>query len=150
MKWWGRCSSKIVSRVPVTASPGVFQYAARVGAVLVLAALIAGCATRRPLVVTEGGPWEGNASWYGIQFHGRLAADGSRYNMYELTAAHRTLPFGTRLLVTNLRNGRRVKVKITDRGPFIEGRIIDLSFAAAQELDMLKDGVVPVRLEPIS
>ncbi len=149
MKWWGRCSSKIRSRVPVAAPPGVIQYPARVAAVLVLLALLAGCATRRPLVVTEGGPWEGNASWYGIQFHGRLAADGSRYNMYELTAAHRTLPFGTRLLVTNLRNGRRVKVKITDRGPFVEGRIIDLSFAAAQELDMLKDGVVSVRLEPL-
>ena len=145
MKWWGRCSSKTISRV-TKHSRGC---CARVCAVLVLLVLIAGCATRRPLVVTEGGPWQGNASWYGIQFHGRLAADGSRYNMYELTAAHRTLPFGTRLLVTNVNNGRKVKVKITDRGPFVEGRIIDLSFAAAQELDMLKDGVVLVRLEPL-
>ncbi len=90
---------------------------------------------------------EGNASWYGADFHGRRAADGSRYNMYELTAAHRTLPFGTRLLVTSLRNGRTVKVTITDRGPFVEGRVIDLSFAAAQQIGMLNDGVVPVRLE---
>ena len=69
--------------------------------------------------------------------------------MYELTAAHRTLEFGTRLRVTNLGNGRTVKVTITDRGPFVEGRIIDLSFAAAQQLGMLDTGVARVRLEVI-
>ena len=67
--------------------------------------------------------------------------------MYELTAAHRTLAFGTRLLVTNIENGRAVKVTITDRGPFIEGRIIDLSFAAALQIGMLDTGVARVRLE---
>ena len=108
----------------------------------------AGCAARR-IPAGGGGASEGDASWYGVAFHGRLAADGSRYNMYELTAAHRTLEFGTRLLVTNLRNGRTVKVTITDRGPFVEGRIIDLSFAAAQALGMLTAGVAPVRLEVI-
>ena len=108
----------------------------------------AGCATRR-IPSNIGQPLEGNASWYGVAFHGRLAADGSRYNMYELTAAHKTLEFGTRLLVTNLRNDRTVKVTITDRGPFVEGRIIDLSFAAAQALGMLDAGVAPVRLEVI-
>jgi len=106
------------------------------------------CATRR-LPTTGEGPWEGNASWYGADFHGRLAADGSRYNMYELTAAHRTLEFGTRLLVTNLQNGRTVEVTITDRGPFIDGRIIDLSFSAAQQIGMLSAGVAMVRLEVI-
>jgi len=108
----------------------------------------AACAARR-LPTSGEGPWEGNASWYGADFHGRLAADGSRYNMYELTAAHRTLEFGTRLLVTNLQNGRTVKVTITDRGPFIDGRIIDLSFSAAQQIGMLSTGVAMVRLEVI-
>lgn len=106
------------------------------------------CSTRRVPASGEG-LGEGNASWYGVDFHGRRAADGSRYNMYELTAAHRTLEFGTRLLVTNLANGRTVKVTITDRGPFVEGRIIDLSFAAAQQLRMLGAGVARVRLEVI-
>jgi len=64
--------------------------------------------------------------------------------MYKLTAAHKTLPFGTMVRVTNLRNGRHVVVRITDRGPFVKGRIIDLSYKAAQKLDMVKDGVVPV------
>jgi rare lipoprotein A (peptidoglycan hydrolase) len=116
--------------------------------VTLLVAADGGCAARRVPTATEG-PWEGNASWYGVEFHGRRAADGSRFNMYELTAAHRTLPFGTRLRVTNLRNGRTVKVTVTDRGPFVEGRIIDLSFAAAQQLGMVGGGVTPVRLELI-
>jgi len=90
---------------------------------------------------------QGFASWYGAKFHGRRAADGSRYNMYELTAAHKTLPFGTRLRVTHMDNGRSVEVTITDRGPLMEGRIIDLSFAAAQALDMVEEGVARVRLE---
>ena len=104
------------------------------------------CAARQVPAAAEG-PWEGTASWYGVDFHGRRAADGSRFNMYELTAAHRTLAFGTRLLVTNIENGRAVKVTITDRGPFIEGRIIDLSFAAALQIGMLDTGVARVRLE---
>jgi len=117
-----------------------------VGMVFLTAA--AGCAARR-MPGGGGGAPEGNASWYGIAYHGRTAADGSRYNMYEFTAAHKTLEFGTQLLVTNLSNGRTVKVKITDRGPFVEGRIIDLSFTAAQALGMLNDGVAPVHLEII-
>lgn len=116
--------------------------------VTVALAVGTGCAARRVPDAADG-PWEGNASWYGVEFHGRRAADGSRFNMYELTAAHRTLPFGTRLQVTNLRNGRTVKVTVTDRGPFVEGRIIDLSFAAAQQIGMLGGGITPVRLEVI-
>ena len=108
----------------------------------------AACATRH-VPTTDEGPWDGTASWYGADFHGRYAADGSRYNMYELTAAHRALAFGTRLLVTNLDNGRTVKVTITDRGPFVDGRIIDLSFSAAQAIGMLSSGVAAVRLEVI-
>lgn len=90
---------------------------------------------------------EGNASWYGVPYHGRKAANGETYDMYKLTAAHRTLPFETVVRVTNLRNGKQTQVRITDRGPFVEGRIIDLSLAAAREIDMVATGVARVRLE---
>ena len=93
---------------------------------------------------------EGNASWYGLPFHGRRASNGEIYDMYRLTAAHRTLPFDTVVRITNLANGRSATVRITDRGPFVENRIIDLSLAAARELDMIGPGVVPVRLEVLS
>jgi rare lipoprotein A len=90
---------------------------------------------------------EGNASWYGSPFHGHRASNGEVYDMYKLTAAHRTLPFETMVRVTNLNNGKSTVVRITDRGPFIENRIIDLSLAAAREIDSVGPGVVPVRLE---
>jgi peptidoglycan lytic transglycosylase len=93
---------------------------------------------------------EGQASWYGVPYHGRRAANGEIYDMYKLTAAHRTLPFETIVRVTNLKNGRQIEVRITDRGPFVENRIIDLSLAAARELDMVAAGLAPVRLEFIS
>ena len=89
----------------------------------------------------------GLASWYGVDFHGRPTSSQEIFNMYDLTAAHRTLPFGTRVMVTNLKNGKSVVVRINDRGPFVRGRIIDLSYAAAKAIDMVIDGVVPVRLE---
>jgi len=87
----------------------------------------------------------GIASWYGHPFHGRRTANGEVYNMYDLTAAHRTLPFGTQVRVHDLENGRDVQVRINDRGPFVEGRIIDLSFAAAQAMGM--PGTALVRIE---
>ena len=90
---------------------------------------------------------EGNASWYGIPFHGRRASNGEIYDMNKLTAAHRTLPFDTVVRVTNLTNGKSTTVRITDRGPFVDNRIIDLSFAAARAIDSIGPGVVPVRLE---
>jgi rare lipoprotein A len=90
---------------------------------------------------------QGVASWYGHPHHGRLTASGRRFNMYELTAAHRTLPFGSRLRVTNLRNGRSVAVTITDRGPFVRQRMLDLSYAAARELGMIDPGTAPVWIE---
>jgi rare lipoprotein A len=90
---------------------------------------------------------EGNASWYGVPFHGRRASNGEIYDMYKLTAAHRTLPFETMVRVTNLSNGKSTVVRITDRGPFVDNRIIDLSFAAAQEVHSVGPGVVPVRVE---
>ena len=88
---------------------------------------------------------EGIASWYGHPYHGRQTANGETYDMYKISAAHRTLPFNTRVRVHDLQNGREVEVRINDRGPFVAGRIIDLSYAAAQVMHM--DGIAPVRLE---
>jgi rare lipoprotein A len=90
---------------------------------------------------------EGLASWYGVPYHGRRAADGEIYDMYKMTAAHRTLPFDSVVRVINLKNGRTTEVRINDRGPFVEKRVIDLSLAAARALDMVAAGVAPVRLE---
>jgi rare lipoprotein A len=87
----------------------------------------------------------GIASWYGHPYHGRRSASGEIYNMYDMTAAHRTLPFGTQVRVHDLENGRDVTVRINDRGPFVEGRIIDLSYAAAQAMGM--NGIARVQLE---
>jgi rare lipoprotein A len=101
--------------------------------------------------VTGGGYIEeGNASWYGAPFHGRRASNGETYDMNKMTAAHRTMAFGTIVKVTNLTNGKAAVVRITDRGPFIENRIIDLSMAAAKAIESIGPGVVPVRLEVIS
>jgi rare lipoprotein A len=93
---------------------------------------------------------EGNASWYGVPFNGRRASNGEIYDMYKLTAAHRTLPFETMVRVTNMNNGKSTVVRITDRGPFVDNRIIDLSLAAAREVDSVGPGVVPVRVEVLS
>jgi rare lipoprotein A len=89
----------------------------------------------------------GVASWYGKKFHGRTTASGERYDMHDMTAAHPTLPFGVHATVTNLENGRSVKVKINDRGPFVKGRIIDVSYAAAKKLGIVEQGVARVRVE---
>lgn len=89
----------------------------------------------------------GNASWYGKDFHGKITSSGERYDMFKFTAAHKTLPLGTKVEVTNLSNGRKVKVYINDRGPFVEGRIIDLSYAAALKLGMVKHGTTKVRIK---
>lgn len=91
--------------------------------------------------------FSGWASWYGPGFHGNPSASGEPFNQNAMTAAHRSLPFGTRVKVTNTNNGRSVVVRINDRGPFIHGRIIDLSTAAAQVLGLIQSGVAPVRLE---
>lgn len=100
--------------------------------------------------VSAGYVEEGNASWYGNPFHGRRASNGEIYDMNKLTAAHRTLPFETMVRVTNLNNGKSTVVRITDRGPFVENRIIDLSRAAAEEVEAIGPGVVPVRIEVLS
>lgn len=89
----------------------------------------------------------GLASWYGEDFHGKTTSSKEIYNMFDMTAAHKTLPFGTHVMVTNLESGKSVIVRINDRGPFIKGRIIDLSYAAAKVIDMVGPGVVPVKVE---
>jgi rare lipoprotein A len=91
----------------------------------------------------------GYASWYGKAHQGKKTSSGEPYDMNQLTAAHPTLPMGTRLLVTNLKNGRTVSVRVNDRGPVVDGRILDLSYAAARELDAVGDGVVRVRISVI-
>ena len=121
----------------------------------VVLAVLAGCSTApergRPgsdaLTKSPGAEIaRGKASWYGPGFHGKRTASGERFDMNELTAAHRTLPFGTRVRVRNVENGREVVVRINDRGPQIRGRIIDLSKAAAATLDLLIAGEAPVVL----
>ena len=89
---------------------------------------------------------EGIASYYADEYNGRLTADGERYDMHQMTAAHRTLPFNTQVLVEDLDNGRQVTVRINDRGPFKDNRIIDLSLAAAEELRLIGPGTARVRL----
>lgn len=86
----------------------------------------------------------GKASWYGHRFHGRTTANGEKYNMYAMTAAHKNLPFGSHLLVINPQTGRSLIVRVNDRGPYIPGRILDLSYAAALELGMAEKGVETV------
>jgi len=91
----------------------------------------------------------GEASWYGSDFHGKPTASGTAYNMYERTAAHKTLPLGTYVQVRNLENGRQTVVRINDRGPFIKGRVIDLSYAAAKDIDLIGPGIARVRIEAL-
>ena len=95
-------------------------------------------------------PQTGAASWYGAQHQGKQTASGTSFDQAALTAAHRTLPLGTKVKVTNLANGKSVEVEITDRGPYAENRIIDLSEAAAKALDMIDSGTATVRLEQAS
>lgn len=87
------------------------------------------------------------ASWYGTQFHGKQTSSGEVYNMYSYTAAHKTLPFGTKLRVTNTENGRSTQVLVNDRGPFVEGRDLDLSFQSAREIGMIEKGVAKVEID---
>ena len=92
---------------------------------------------------------EGVASYYATDFHGKLTSNGETFDMNALTAAHRTFPFGTKIRVTNLENNLSVMVRVNDRGPFIEGRMIDLSLGAAKEINLVKTGTARVRLEVI-
>ena len=102
-----------------------------------------------PLPSAEGYVEDGLASWYGAEFHGKPTSCGEPYDMYAMTAAHKTLPLGTNVKVTNQRNGRSVILRINDRGPFVSGRIIDLSCRGAQELGSYGPGLAPVRVEAV-
>ena len=104
----------------------------------------------RPLRDPNGYVEEGTASWYGPDFHGKATSCGETYDMNAMTSAHKILPMGTRLRVTNLRNHRSVVVRVNDRGPFVKSRILDLSFAAAKQLDVVASGTAPVRIEAIA
>ena len=123
-------------------------------AIAVFAFVVLGCASSSanlPATPALRAPreksWNGIASWYGRKFDGRRTASGEIFDMHEYTAAHRTLPFGTHVRVTNLRNGRRTIVRINDRGPFVQGRDIDLSYAAAREIGILEPGISRVMIE---
>jgi|SRR6266581_2535911 len=108
-------------------------------------------ATKSTLTKKRTRPYQiGTASWYGSYFHGKETASGEAFNMYDLTAAHPTLPLGTYVKVTNLRNGRVVVVRVNDRGPVVEGRIIDLSYEAARVLHLEHQGIQQVRLDLVS
>jgi rare lipoprotein A len=126
---------------------------------IALAAAAAGCGKKTKKIATVpavrttprvGAVEEGVASWYGHPYHGRRAANGEIYDMEKMTAAHRTLPFDTWVSVENLNNGKTCTVRIIDRGPFIDGRIIDLSHAAAREIELIGPGVAKVRLKIVA
>lgn len=107
-------------------------------------ALLSACSSQR--TSTDAGV-SGQASWYGAHHHGKKTANGERFNQNALTAAHRTLAFGSKVKVTNTLNNKSVTVRINDRGPYSKGRIIDLSRAAAKKIDMINSGVAPVRIQ---
>jgi len=148
-------SSRVLPRTP-NGVLGVLGVLALVG--------LAGCAsappppggyrikgqTYVPLRQAEGFSEVGLASWYGRDFHGRRTANGEVYDMYARTAAHKLLPLGTTVRVTNLENGREVVARVNDRGPFVDGRIIDLSYALARDLAMAEQGVARVRVVAVA
>ena len=102
---------------------------------------------RKTVNVRDGEIIIGYASYYADKFHGRKTANGEIFNMHDYTAAHRNLPFNTVLLVTNFENGKKVKVRINDRGPYVKGRILDLSLQAAKDLGLIKSGVTKVQIK---
>ncbi len=127
-------------------------------AFVALILLASGCLVPRPVYrgsarcvasLVDGFEQRGTASFYADAFHGRLTASGERFDMYAMTCAHRTLPFGTMLEVENISNGRTVVVCVNDRGPFVSGRIVDLSKGAADRIGMLSQGTAEVRLRVV-
>jgi rare lipoprotein A len=147
MRAWSRRRGRPSAPVPV---PALLLAVAVLG-------VASGCAHKQvePVTAAELAPpkpgtvEKGEASWYGHPYHGRRTASGERYDMHQLTAAHRTLPFDTWVVVTRRDNGRSVEVRVNDRGPFIRGRVIDLSFAAARRIGLDVDGVAPVSVEVV-
>jgi len=119
-----------------------------------VAGLLAACggsrAPLRPVPVALGTEERGLASWYGHPYHGRRTSSGEVYDMNAMTAAHRTLPFGTWIHIENLDGGQTARVRVNDRGPFVEGRILDVSYAAGVALGVVARGVIPVRLRVVA
>lgn len=122
-------------------------YVALALGLVLIGAPLTGCALPIQFAERPVASERGDASYYASEFQGRKTASGETFDMHKLTAAHRTLPLGTRVRVINLENGREVVVRINDRGPFAPGRVIDVSYAAATQLDMVAAGVAPVRIE---
>lgn len=154
---WGFVPGMEASRRPELRTPSKRPGPTRLlrgGLLLAVAAAVAACAGHRPGPgdpVEPGWSQVGEASWYGVPFHGRPTASGETFDMEAMTAAHRTLPFGTRIEVTVLETGRRTELRVNDRGPFVDDRILDVSRGAARILGFLGDGVARVRvrvLEP--
>lgn len=135
--------SEMIDPVPIYGGISARQLA-RVVVFFLVAIVFVGCVASRN---AHGYYQIGYASWYGREYHGRLTASGERFNMRRISAAHPTLPFGTRVRVTNLENGRSVVLRVNDRGPFKKRRIIDLSWGAARRLGMVEQGVVRVGLQ---
>jgi rare lipoprotein A len=125
------------------------KHVAALAVVSLVIATLSACGTASPVRESSGYRATGLASYYGKKFHGRRTASGERYNMNALTAAHRSLKFGSRVKVTNLKTKRSVVVRVNDRGPFVRGRIIDLSWAAAKRIGMIGDGVVRVKVRSV-
>ncbi|ABW68478.1 rare lipoprotein A [Desulfosudis oleivorans Hxd3] len=125
------CATRVVSTPPAKPSTGTYRQFGK---------------EYRLLPSAAGFTEEGMASWYGEPFHGRKTASGEVYDMHKPSAAHKTLPLGTRVTVYNKQNGKSLEVRINDRGPFVAGRVIDLSYAAARELGVIGPGTAPVRI----
>ena len=141
----GTSSDRVCRRIEQLVTGSIIAGLFTVGAAI---CILVSCAERSHAEELAGAALtlSGTASWYGPGFHGRQTANGERYNMYELTAAHRSLPFGTRLKVVNETNGRSVVVRVNDRGPFAHRRIIDLAKGPAQALGLTSSGVGYVSL----
>lgn len=140
-----RCSGILLATAVLVAGIGGALYLDRApgGIPVPMAKPASAAAPGEQVVYRETGP----ASWYGPGFHGRETASGETFDQNRLTAAHRRLPLGSLITVTNLENGRSIRVAINDRGPYVRGRVLDLSKAAARRLGMVDDGVVRVRIE---
>lgn len=141
--WVAGCTSRIYSTPPSSKSGTVTVRDAKTRPYTVMGR------TYYPLKSARGYDEVGMASWYGKDFHGKKTASGRVYNMYGLSAAHKTLPLGTKVRVTNLANNRSTILTIDDRGPFVRGRILDLSYGAAKRLGTLERGVAKVRISAI-
>jgi len=143
LMWMGGCTSRIYSTPPASkpGASGVYDSKTRPYTVM--------GRTYYPLKSARGYDEVGMASWYGRDFHGRKTANGQVYDMYGLSAAHKTLPLGTRVRVTNLSNNRSAVLTVNDRGPFVRGRILDLSYGAAKRLGTVDQGVVRVRITAV-